>query len=76
MDIKPRVFIGSSSEGLALAEAMFSCLTREREPALNKLLQAAREPERLERGAPSEAGERDQELAPLEAVNRPTKRSR
>ena len=30
----PRVFIGSSSEGLAVAEAMFSCMSRETEPTL------------------------------------------
>jgi hypothetical protein len=31
---KPRVFIGSSSEGLPLAEALFSCIARETEPTL------------------------------------------
>jgi hypothetical protein len=34
MTVKPRVFIGSSSEGLAIAEAVFSGISRETEPTL------------------------------------------
>ena len=34
MQQKPRVFIGSSTEGLGLAEALFACLQRHTEPTL------------------------------------------
>jgi hypothetical protein len=32
--MRPRVFIGSSSEGLKIAEALFSCLNRDTQPTL------------------------------------------
>ena len=52
MEQKPRVFIGSSTEGLGLAEALFACLHRHAEPTLwtHELFRPGRYPlEELER---------------------------
>jgi len=49
---RPRVFIGSSAEGVAIAEALFTCLSHTTEPTLwtHRLFRAGRYPlEELER---------------------------